>query len=219
MRPNLVVIMSDDHAAHAISAYGSRVNTTPHIDRIADAGTRFESCFCTNAICTPSRASILTGEYNHVNGVRTLFDDLDNTRPQVQKELGEAGYQSAVVGKWHLGHGEGHDPAGFDYWRVLPGQGDYHDPVLLGPDGAEQHTGYVTDIITDLSLAWLEQRDPDRPFLLMLNHKAPHRSWEPDDAHRHLYPDGTIPEPPTFDDDLAGRSDALDGLKMSMWDL
>ncbi len=218
-QPNIVVIMSDDHAAHAISAYGSRVNTTPHIDRIARAGMRFDNTFSTNAICTPSRAAILTGEYNHVNGVRTLFDRLDNTRPQVQKELREAGYQTAIVGKWHLGHGPGHDPAGFDLWRVLPDQGEYHDPVLLGPDGEEQHRGYVTDVITDLSLDWLDRRDPDRPFMLMLNHKAPHRPWEPDAPHSHLYPEGTIPEPPTFDDDPAARTTSLESLRMSMWDL
>lgn len=218
-RPNLVLIMSDDHAAHAISAYDSRVNTTPHIDRLADGGVLFERAFCTNAICTPSRAAILTGEYNHVNGVRTLFDSLDNTRPQLQKDLQAVGYQTAVIGKWHLGHGPGHDPAGFDHWRVLPDQGDYHDPTLLGPDGAEQHHGYVTDVITDLSLDWLEQRDPERPFLLMLHHKAPHRSWEPDDAHRHLYPEGSIPEPSTFDDDPTSRTDALAGLRMGMFDL
>lgn len=215
-RPNLIMIMSDDHAAHAIGSYGSRINETPHLDRIAAAGLRFDNCFCTNAICTPSRAAILTGEYNHVNGVRTLFDTLDNTRPQVQKDLRDAGYQTAVVGKWHLGHGPESDPAGFDYWRVLPGQGDYHDPELIGPDGTERHPGYVTDIITDLSLGWLGRRDRERPFLMMINHKAPHRPWEPDQKHAALYEDVDIPEPETFGDDHEGRAEALAGLRMSM---
>ncbi len=215
-RPNLIMIMSDDHAAHAIGSYGSRINQTPQLDRIAAAGMRFDNCFCTNAICTPSRAAILTGEYNHVNGVRTLFDTLDNTRPQVQKDLRQAGYQTAVVGKWHLGHGPGSDPAGFDYWRVLPGQGDYHDPELIGPDGRERHPDYVTDIITDLSLRWLDRRDRERPFLMMINHKAPHRPWQPDRKHAELYDDVDIPEPDTFTDDHQGRAQALAGLKMSM---
>lgn len=218
-RPNLIMIMSDDHAAHAIGSYGSRINRTPHLDRIAAAGMRFDNCFCTNAICTPSRAAILTGEYNHVNEVRTLFDTLDNTRPQLQKDLRQAGYQTALVGKWHLGHGPENDPAGFDYWRVLPGQGDYHDPELIGPDGPQRHPGYVTDIITDLSLGWLDRRDPTKPFLMMINHKAPHRPWDPDAKHATLYDDVDIPEPPTFDDDHVGRSAALDGLRMSMADL
>ena len=122
-RPNFVFVLSDDHAAHAISAYGSKINETPNIDRLANEGMRFDACFCTNSICTPSRASILTGTYSHVNRVTTLDTYIDNHLDTFPKRLQAAGYQTALFGKWHLGHGPTHDPTGFDEWRVLPGQG------------------------------------------------------------------------------------------------
>ena len=140
-RPNILFIMSDDHAAHAISSYGSRINRTPHIDRIAEGGMRFDNCFCTNSICTPSRAVILTGMYSHKNGVKTLADKLDNRQSNVAKLLQSAGYQTAIVGKWHLGRGERHNPTGFDYWKVLPGQGDYHNPKFIGEEGVPSIQG------------------------------------------------------------------------------
>ncbi len=140
-RPNLLFIMSDDHAAHAIGTYGSRINRTPHIDRIADGGMTLTSCFCTNSICTPSRAAVLTGTYNHTNGVTTLHTPLDNRLPTFPQMFRAAGYQTAMVGKWHLGHGPRHDPTGFDFWRVLPGQGHYHNPVMLGPR-SDRQPGY-----------------------------------------------------------------------------
>src|SRR5688572_26977067 len=127
-RPNLLFIMSDDHAAHAMSCYGSRINATPNLDRIAAEGMRLDTCLCTNSICAPSRASILTGTYSHVNGVLTLREGLDGRQEHVARLLQQAGYQTAIVGKWHLGHGGVNDPTGFDYWCVLPGQGDYHNP-------------------------------------------------------------------------------------------
>src|SRR4051794_17910438 len=126
-QPNILYIMSDDHASHAISAYGSRINSTPNIDRIAAGGVRFDNCFCTNSICTPSRAAILTGQYSHKNGVYTLNDALDGSRNNVAKELQKAGYQTAIIGKWHLQK----DPTGFDYWNILPGQGAYYDPEFI----------------------------------------------------------------------------------------
>lgn len=157
-QPNILFIMSDDHAAHAISAYGSSINETPNLDRIAADGMRLNACFCTNSICTPSRASILTGTYNHVNGVTTLDTHMDNTLDTFPKRLQAAGYQTAMFGKWHLGHGPEHDPTGFDQWRVLPGQGHYHNPVMLEPRNDDrgheviERGGYVTDLITDDSL-------------------------------------------------------------------
>jgi len=202
-RPNILFIMSDDHAAHALSAYGSKINQTPQIDRIAREGLRFTNCFATNAICTPSRAAILTGKYAHINGV-PVFNRFDGSQPTLAKYLQAAGYHTGMVGKWHLTS----DPTGFDYWNILPGQGAYHDPVFLTPGGRTKHTGYCTDLITDFSIDFLEKRPADRPFFLMCHHKAPHRNWQPDEKHRLQWENVTVPEPATFHDDYASRSDA-----------
>lgn len=204
-RPNIIFIMSDDHAANAIGAYGSKINQTPNLDRIATEGMRFDHCYVTNSICTPSRAAILTGTHNHVNGVTTLATHIDNRMPNVAKHLKTAGYQTAMFGKWHLGQGKAHQPTGFDAWSVLPGQGLYNMPVFIDEDGSKVEEGYVTDIITDKCLNWLEERDTEKPFFLMCHHKAPHREWDPKPEHRSLYQDDfEIPE--TFDDDYANRA-------------
>ena len=213
-QPNIIFIMSDDHAAHAMSCYGSRINETPHIDRIANEGLRFDNCFCTNSICTPSRAVILTGTYNHINKVTTLDTHMDNRLQTYPKLLQQVGYQTAIVGKWHLGQGPEHEPTGFDFWRVLPGQGDYHDPLFIDAAGKRPYEGYVTDLITDFALDWLGQRDEERPFCLMVHHKAPHRHWEPDEKHAHMYDDIDIPEPQTFNDDYTNRASAAEAATM-----
>lgn len=213
-QPNILFIMSDDHAAHAISAYGSQVNETPQIDRIANEGARFDNCFCTNSICAPSRAVILSGVHSHLNGVLTLADRFDGAQDTFPKRLQETGYQTAIFGKWHLGHGEEADPTGFDRWAVLPGQGLYHDPAFFVMGERVQLEGYATDLITDYALDWLRGRDRKRPFMAMVHHKAPHRPWEPDDKHQHLYEDIDIPLPPTFDDDYTNRSNAAKNAKM-----
>jgi arylsulfatase A-like enzyme len=211
-QPNLLFIMSDDHASHAMSCYGSRINQTPHLDRIANEGMRLDNCFCTNSICTPSRATILAGTYNHVNGVTTLATKMDNRLNTYPKILQEAGYQTAIFGKWHLGIGPEHCPTGFDDWAVLPGQGLYHNPefIFKGPDGGQRRgvKGYVSDLIADMSLEWLENRDPEKPFALMCHHKAPHRPWEPDEKHADMYLNEFIPEPDNLLDDYANRSTA-----------
>jgi arylsulfatase A-like enzyme len=224
-RPNIVFILTDDHAAHAISAYGSRINQTPNLDRIAASGVRADATYCTNSICTPSRASILTGQHTHVCGVRTLAERLDNRHdPQLQKVLKDAGYRTAIFGKWHLGHGPqpngtNADPAGFDDWAVLPHQGEYFDPTFyVGTSDRDEafregtlHTeGYVTDVTTDLALRWLDRNATDPlpggdPFFLCIHHKAPHRPWEPGPLEASLYENETIPEPETLWDDYATR--------------
>jgi arylsulfatase A-like enzyme len=221
-RPNVLFVMSDDHAAHAVSAYSRAtgrpaINETPNLDRIADGGMRFDATYCTNSICSPSRAAILTGTYNHVNGVTTLETPLDNSLVTFPALLRDAGYQTALFGKWHLGHGPAHDPTMFDTWRILPGQGHYHDPAMLGPGGSMiERSGYVTDLITDDCIEWLDRRDPERPFLLCCHHKAPHRTWEPDEAHAHLYDDVDLPEPATLFDDHATRSAAVRTMRMGL---
>jgi len=209
-QPNILYIMADDHAAHAISAYGSRINRTPNIDRIAAAGSRLTNCFCTNSICTPSRAAILTGQYSHKNGVYTLNDRLDPKRNHVAKELQRAGYQTAMIGKWHLAS----DPTGFDYWNILPGQGVYYNPEFIEEGTRKKHQGYCTDLIGDFSLDWLKRRNTQKPFFLMCHHKAPHRPWEPDPKYKSMFEGQTIPEPDNLFDHYAGRARAVSTVTM-----
>lgn len=202
-RPNIIFVFTDDHAAHAIGAYGSNINQTPHIDRLAREGMLFRNCFCTNSICAPSRAVVLTGKHSHVNGVRRNGDRFDGSQPTFPQLLRQAGYQTAVVGKWHLRS----EPTGFDFWNVLIGQGSYYNPRFKSADGVTRHTGYTTDIITDMALDWLQnERDPDTPFLLMYQHKAPHREWLPGPDHLMLYDEQTIAEPDTLFDDYTGKA-------------
>jgi arylsulfatase A-like enzyme len=209
-QPNILYIMADDHAAHAISAYGSRINRTPNIDRIAQAGSRLTNCFCTNSICTPSRAAILTGQYSHKNGVYTLNDRLDPKRNHVAKELQRAGYQTAMIGKWHLAS----DPTGFDYWNILPGQGVYYNPDFIEQGTRKKHDGYCTDLIGNFSLDWLKRRNTQKPFFLMCHHKAPHRPWEPDPKYKSMFEGQTIPEPDNLFDHYEGRARAVSTVTM-----
>jgi len=212
--PNIVFIFSDDHACQAISAYGSRINQTPHIDRIAREGVIFENSFCSNAICAPSRAVVLTGKFSHINGkIDNRADPFDTSQPTFNKALQATGYQTAMIGKWHLRN----DPEGFDYWKVLPGQGHYYNPDFRTPEGNQRIEGYVTDIVTDLSLDWLETgRDPNRPFLLMCQHKAPHRNWMPGPDHLRTLDGEEIPEPETLFDDYENRASPASNQEMSI---
>jgi len=204
-RPNILFIMSDDHAAQAISAYGSKVNQTPGLDLLAQEGMRFENTFVTNSICTPSRAAILTGKYSHLNRV-TVFNRFDGSQQTVAKLLQGSGYYTGMIGKWHLGS----DPTGFDHWEIFPGQGSYDDPVMYTATSEKTYTGrYATDLVTDLAMEFIQKRPRDRPFFLMLHHKAPHRPWTPDEAHRKMFENRSFPEPATFWDDYATRTDAI----------
>jgi len=203
-KPNIIFIMSDDHAARAISLYNDELVQTPNIDKIGRDGAVFHNAFCTNSICAPSRATILTGKYSHRNGIldnRTPFDGSQETFPKL---LREAGYQTALVGKWHL-HSK---PTGFNYWNILPGQGDYNDPVLIDNGDTIKHRGYVTDIITDLSLQWLENRDKSKPFCLLTHHKAVHTPNIPPEKYKKLFEDRHIPLPVSFYDSYKGKSKA-----------
>jgi len=219
-RPNILYIMSDDHACNAISCYGgilSKVARTPNIDRIGDEGMRLENCFVTNSICTPSRAAILTGQYSHVNGVYTFGERIDARCPNVAKLLQDGGYQTAVVGKWHLKTG----PTGFDYWNVLPGQGRYHSPKLKEKGWQEKELKtyegrHSTDVIADLSLNWLRGRDKERPFFMMCHFKAPHRAWQPAKRFADLYKDVEMPEPANLLDDYKNRSRAAANAKLKI---
>ncbi len=211
--PNIIFIMSDDHAFQAISAYGSVLNETPNIDRIAQEGMLFQNAFVTNSICAPSRAVILTGKYSHLNGVLDNRLEFDSTQVTFPKLLQEAGYQTAMIGKWHLKT----TPMGFDFWKVLPGQGNYYNPDFLTSEGREQAEGYVTDIITDVALDWLKNgRNPDKPFMMMYHHKAPHRAWWPGPDHLKTYNGITFPEPLTLFDDYSNRGTAAKEQEMTI---
>lgn len=207
---NILFIMADDHAYQAISSYGKGLNITPNIDKLAGEGVRFENSFVANSICGPSRACMLTGKYNHINGMidnRTTFDGSQQT---FTKLLQQHGYLTAIVGKWHLKS----DPTGFDYWNILPDQGEYYNPDFIEMGKKKRIEGYVTDLTTDFAINWLNKRDKSKPFCLLLHHKAPHRNWMPEPDNLNLYDDKDFPLPKTFFDDYATRSDAAKDQKM-----
>jgi arylsulfatase A-like enzyme len=212
-RPNILFIMSDDHAYQAIGAYGSKVNKTPNIDRIAREGMRFDRAFVTNSICGPARAVIMTGKYSHLNGFVRNGNTFNGEQQTVSKLLQQSGYQTAVVGKWHLKS----TPIGFDHYHILIGQGPYYNPTMKTPTGNVKHVGYTTEIITDEALKYLKDvRDPKQPFFLMYQHKAPHRNWQPSETHISKYDGQTIPEPATLYDDYQGRSSAASKQAMTV---
>lgn len=210
-RPNILFIMSDDHAWQAISAYGrpdgTRINRTPGIDRIAEEGLRFDRCFVENAICAPSRAAFLTGCFSSRHGVPTNAERFDGTQPTWPALLQANGYRTGIFGKWHLKS----EPVGFDEWKVLIGQGPYYNPPMKSPSGIADEPGYTTDVITNEGVEALrrfatESRETGRPFALLVQHKAPHREWAPPLRHLELFETTSIPEPPTLLDDYRGRS-------------
>lgn len=217
-RPNIIYIMSDDHAYQAISAYGGPLKNlapTPNIDRIARQGMRFDRCLVTNSISGPCRAVVLTGKYSHINGFmknegQAPFDGSQQTFPKL---LQAAGYNTAMIGKWHLESA----PTGFDHWDILPGQGVYYNPDFINENGRYTENGYVTEIITDKSLQWLkEAKAAGKPFMLMMHHKAPHREWQPGPNELSLYKDVTFPEPATLFDDYSNRGTAEKTQDMSI---
>ena len=200
-RPNILFIMSDDHATQALSCYGSRLIETPNLDQLAADGMLFNKSFVTNSICAPSRAVILTGKHSHLNGVPNNHARFDSSQVSFPKILQKNGYQTAMIGKWHLKS----RPTGFDYWNVLPGQGDYYNPRFINNGSDTTYHGYVTDIITDLALDWLSSRQQKEPFLLMVHNKAPHRNWMPDFKHLNVFEDIEFPQPASFHDDYSGK--------------
>ncbi len=214
-RPNILFLFSDDLTCQAISTYGDdrHLLDTPNMDRIAREGIRFDRCLVTNSICGPSRASILTGKYSHRNGfynnTNSKFDSTQQTFPKLMQA---SGYSTAIIGKWHLVS----EPTGFDHWHILPGQGIYYNPPMIRNGQQVKHSGYTTDIITDLSIEWLKNRDKSKPFVLMSQHKAPHREWAPAVRHLGWDNDRQYPEPPTLFDDYAGRSKAISDHDMGL---
>jgi arylsulfatase A-like enzyme len=207
-RPNIVFIFTDDHCEQALSAYDPSRVSTPNMDRIAKQGMRFDRCYVTNSICGPSRAVIQTGKYSHLNGFVRNGNRFNGDQQTFPKLLRKAGYQTAVIGKWHLAS----TPQGYDYYDVLKGQGPYYNPPMItaDPDGnpvTRPHTGYTTDIIADKTLNWLsERREPNKPFMVMCQHKAPHRNWKPGPKYLNWLDDVTLPEPETLWDDYSGRT-------------
>ena len=216
--PNIVYIMCDDHAYQCISAYGSALSKlapTPNIDRLAERGMRFDRAFVENSLSTPSRACLMTGQYSHQNGQRQLGEGIDTTRTFFTELLQEAGYQTAVVGKWHMGC----DPKGFDYYHVYNDQGQYWNPQYRGTDTNNEFVveqGYSTDLTTDHALDFIEHRDPSKPFCLLLHHKAPHRNWQANLKYLGMYDDVEFPMPENFYDDYATRGSAARTQKMSV---
>ena len=200
-RYNIVYIMTDDHTQQMISCYNKRFAHTPNIDRIAENGVKFTSSFVANSISGPSRACLMTGKHSHKNGKVNNDHHFDGTQQTMPKLLQAAGYQTAMIGKWHLGG----TPQGFDFWEILPGQGDYYQPDFITPKGRVRETGYVSDIITDKSINWLESRQEDKPFCLFVHHKGPHRNWMPKLSDLNAYEDSIFPFPETFFDDYSGR--------------
>lgn len=205
-KPNIIYIMTDDHGYQAISAYNGALNQTPNIDRIAKEGIRFTRSFVTNSICSPSRAVMLTGKFSHLNGQQINSQRFDGSQMTFPKLLQKEGYETAMIGKWHLGS----DPTGFDYWNVLPGQGDYYNPDFIEMGKKSRVEGYVTNLITKFSLDWLKGRDPEKPFALLMHHKAPHRCWMPDIKYLDKYNDVTFPLPDNFYDDYENRTAAAE---------
>ena len=199
---NILYIMCDDHSYQTISAYDNRFIETPNIDRIAKEGVRFTNSFVANSLSGPSRACLLTGKHSHKNGFTDNTHTFDGEQQTFPKLLKQAGYQTAVVGKWHLTS----DPTGFDYWNILTGQGDCYNPYFIDNGEKKQIEGYATNITTDLAIDWLDQkRDKEKPFCLLLHHKAPHRTWMPDTCDLELYKDVVFPIPETFYDKYEGR--------------
>ncbi|SMO52130.1 Arylsulfatase A [Saccharicrinis carchari] len=205
-KPNIVFIMTDDHAYQTLSAYDDRYINTPNLDRLAKDGVLFANSFVANSICGPSRAVMLTGKHSHANGFidnSGIFNGQQQTFPKL---LQKSGYQTAIIGKWHLGG----TPTGFDYWNILPGQGSYYNPDFIGMEETVRHPGYVTDLITDFSMDWMDGRDKEKPFCLLVHHKAVHRVWMPDTDHLDEFKDKTYPLPETFYDDYKGRQAAAE---------
>ncbi len=200
-QPNIVFIMTDDHAKNAMSVYGSKLIETPNLDRIGKEGIVFNRSYVTNSICGPSRAVFLTGKYSHINGFKDNSDRFDGSQVTYPKILQKNNYYTAVVGKWHLKS----VPEGFDYWNVLIGQGDYYNPTMVNMGDTLDHTGYTTSVITDLAIEVLDQKIPsDKPFCLMVHHKAPHRNWMPDSVHLALG-EQRYPLPDNFYDSYENR--------------
>ena len=214
-RPNIIFIMTDDHTKQAMSAYGSNLIETPNLDRIANEGIRFDKSFVTNAICSPSRAVALTGKYSHINGVKDNRDIFDGKQQTLQQLLQSAGYQTSMIGKWHLKS----KPTGFDIWNILPGQGAYYNPDFITEQGTVKHHGYVTELITDFAIETITQRDKSKPFAMMYFHKAPHRNWMPDIEDLGAFNDIDFPLPDTFFDDYHGRSAAAKNQDMRVEDM
>jgi N-acetylglucosamine-6-sulfatase len=208
-RPNIVFIFSDDHALQVFGAYDTWLapfvrahNVTPHLDRLAREGGVFLNSFCGNSLCSPSRASVLTGLHSHAHGVMLLDKPLRDGVWTYPRALNAAGYQTALFGKWHLAT----TMPEFATWRILPGQGEYNNPLFVSPAGNERLPGYATDVITNLSLDWLERRDKSRPFFLAVHHKAPHMNFMPPERYAHWLDDVVVPEPSTLFDDYSGRA-------------